>query len=69
MKHAPAHAIIAVRGDGPPEKGNAAVVKYTSAHIDGVASELIVRGSHSTQATPAAIEEVCRILYAHLTES
>jgi pimeloyl-ACP methyl ester carboxylesterase len=63
-----AHSIVAVKGDGPPEKGDDGVVKYTSAHIDGVASELIVRDSHSTQATPATIEEVRRILYAHLKE-
>jgi hypothetical protein len=62
-----AHSIVAVQGDGPPEKGDDGVVKYTSAHIDGVASELIVRDSHSTQATPATIEEVRRILYAHLS--
>jgi pimeloyl-ACP methyl ester carboxylesterase len=62
-----AHSIVAVKGDGPPEKGDDGVVKYTSAHIDGVASELIVRDSHSTQATPATIEEVRRILYAHLS--
>ncbi len=61
-----AHSIIAVQGDGPPEEGDDGVVKYTSAHIDGVASELIVRDSHSTQATPATIEEVRRILYAHM---
>ena len=63
-----AHSIVAVRGDGPPEEGDDGVVKYTSAHIDGVASELIVRDSHSTQATPATIEEVRRLLYAHLKE-
>jgi pimeloyl-ACP methyl ester carboxylesterase len=60
-----AHSIIAVKGDGPPEEGDDGVVKYTSAHLDGVA-EFIVRGSHSTQATPATIEEVRRLLYAHL---
>jgi len=63
-----AHSIIAVKGDGPPEEGDDGVVKYTSAHIDGVASEFIVRDSHSTQATPATIEEVRRLLYAHLKE-
>jgi len=63
-----AHSIIAVQGNGPPEEGDDGVVRYTSAHIDGVASELIVRDSHSTQATPATIEEVRRILYAHLKE-
>ena len=61
-----AHSIVAVQGDGPPEEGDDGVVKYTSAHIDGVASELIVRDGHSTQATPATIEEVRRLLYAHL---
>ena len=63
-----AHSIVAVQGDGPPEEGDDGVVKYTSAHIDGVASELIVRDGHSTQATPATIEEVRRLLYAHLKE-
>jgi hypothetical protein len=63
-----AHSIVAVQGDGPPEQGDDGVVKYTSAHIDGVESELIVRDSHSTQATPETIEEVRRILYAHLKE-
>ena len=61
-----AHSIVAVQGDGPPEEGDDGVVKYTSAHIDGVDSELIVRDGHSTQATPETIEEVRRILYAHL---
>ncbi len=59
------HSIIAVRGDGPPELGNDGVVKYTSAHVEGVASELVVRSSHSTQAEPATIEEVRRILLEH----
>jgi len=63
-----AHSIIAVKGDGPPEEGDDGVVKYSSAHIDGVASEFIVRDSHSTQATPETIEEVRRLLYAHLGE-
>ena len=63
-----AHSIVAVRGKGPPQEGDDGVVKYTSAHIDGVASELIVRDSHSTQATPETIEEVRRILFAHLKE-
>ncbi|MBP1688477.1 MAG: hypothetical protein H6Q33_4620 [Deltaproteobacteria bacterium] len=60
-----AHSIIPVKGSGPPEEGNDGVVKYTSAHIDGVESELVVRSGHSTQAEPATIEEVRRILYEH----
>jgi len=58
-----AHSIIAVEGDGPPEKGDDGVVKYTSAHIDGVASEKVVRSSHSTQGHPDTIQEIKRILF------
>jgi hypothetical protein len=58
-----AHSIIAVQGDGPPEEGDDGVVKYTSAHIDGVASEKIVRSGHSTQGQPETIQEVKRILF------
>ena len=40
------------------------VVKYASAHLEGVESELvIVPAGHSVQASPRAIEEVRRILY------
>jgi pimeloyl-ACP methyl ester carboxylesterase len=62
------HSIISVDGDGPPEKGNDGVVEYASAHIEGVDSELVVRSPHSTQGTPATIEEVRRILRLHLAE-
>lgn len=61
-----AHSIIPVEGDGPPEQGDDGVVKYSSAHIDGVESELVVRSGHSTQSMPETIEEVRRILYEHL---
>jgi hypothetical protein len=60
-----ANSIIAVRGDGPPQDGNDGVVTYTSAHIDGVESELVVRSGHSAQKAPASIEEVRRILLLH----
>lgn len=60
-----ANSIIAVKGDGPPEKGNDGVVRYTSAHIEGIESELVVRSAHSCQSNPHTIEEVRRILYEH----
>ncbi len=63
-----AHSIIAVQQDGPPEKGDDGVVKYTSAHIDGVASEKIVRSTHSTQGHPETIQEVKRILFERTKE-
>jgi pimeloyl-ACP methyl ester carboxylesterase len=61
-----AHSIIPVIGEGAFEDGNDGVVEYKSAHIDGVESELVVRHGHSCQSTPAAIEEVRRILRVHL---
>jgi pimeloyl-ACP methyl ester carboxylesterase len=61
-----AHSIIPVKGDLPPDGQGDGVVKYESAHIDGVESELVVpRQSHSAQGNPLAIEEVRRILLVH----
>jgi pimeloyl-ACP methyl ester carboxylesterase len=60
-----AHSIIAVRGDGPLSSGSDGVVRYESAHIEGVESELVVKSSHSAQANPATIREVQRILLEH----
>ncbi len=59
------HSIIAVDGDGPIEQGTDGVVAYSSAHLDGMASELVVHSGHSVQQTPEAIEEVRRILLEH----
>jgi hypothetical protein len=61
-----AHSIIAVRGEGPITSGNDGVVAYESAHLEGVASEKVVRSSHSTQSEPDTIQEVRRILREHV---
>jgi pimeloyl-ACP methyl ester carboxylesterase len=63
-----AHSIIPVLGDGPITSGDDGIVKYESAHIEGVASELVVRYGHSVQSHPQAIEEIRRILIEHLPE-
>src|SRR6516225_6210129 len=63
-----AHSIIAVKGNGPVEGGNDGVVEYSSAHLEGVDSEYIVRSTHSTQSNPYTIEEVRRILLLHSAE-
>ena len=55
-------------GDGPAEEGNDGVVEYVSAHLDGAASELVVRSGHSTQSHPHTIEEIRRILLLHADE-
>jgi hypothetical protein len=62
-----AYSIVAVKGDGPIETGDAGVVKYESAHIDGVKSELVVRWEHSVQGQPETILEVRRILLQNPT--
>jgi hypothetical protein len=65
-----AHSIIAVEGDGPLEDASDGVVKYRSAHVAGVASELIVRSPHSgMQAKAETIEEVRRIFLEHSATS
>ncbi len=64
-----AHSIIPVRGDGPVALGDDGVVKYESAHIDGVESEKIVKSSHSAQSNPVTIEEVRRILLLQIASS
>jgi pimeloyl-ACP methyl ester carboxylesterase len=61
-----AHSIIGVNADGPIEQGGDGVVKYSSARIDGVESELIVPYPHSMQAKPEVVAEVQRILHQHL---
>ena len=42
------------------------MVEFKSAHLDGVASEFVVRSEHSCQEHPFTIEEVRRILLEHL---
>jgi hypothetical protein len=65
-----AHSIVAVDGDEPLEEAGDGVVKYQSAHVAGVASELIVKSPHSgMQAEPQTIEEVRRIFLAHSATS
>jgi pimeloyl-ACP methyl ester carboxylesterase len=65
-----AHSIIAVDDDSPLDVAGDGVVKYQSAHVEGVDSELIVRSPHSgMQAAPQTIEEVRRILVEHSERS
>lgn len=64
-----ANSIVAVMPGQDIATGDDGVVKYASAHIDGVETEFIVRSSHSTQAVPETIEEVRRILLKHAAEA
>jgi pimeloyl-ACP methyl ester carboxylesterase len=67
---ATAHSIISVNDEGPLEDAGDGVVKYRSAHVDGVASELVVHSPHSgMQAAPATVEEMRRIFREHSASS
>jgi pimeloyl-ACP methyl ester carboxylesterase len=59
------HSIVAVSGDKPLAEDDDGIVKYESAHLDGVESEVVIRSWHSVQGHPLAIAEVRRILYRH----
>jgi hypothetical protein len=62
-----AHSIIPTLQDGPLEDRDDGVVKYKSAHIDGVESEVVIEHSgHSTQGNPLTVREVRRILIEEL---
>jgi hypothetical protein len=60
-----AHSIIPVIGGVPGPNAADGVVRYESAHIDGVESEKIVNSGHSCQSNPDTIEELRRILLEH----
>src|SRR5262249_13349012 len=59
-------SIIADRSDPPRAGGTDGVVPYASAHLDGVASELLIHGGHLCQDHPLVIRECRRILTEHL---
>jgi pimeloyl-ACP methyl ester carboxylesterase len=61
------HSVIADLRDPPGPDGTDGIVPYSSSHMDGVASELLVHGLHICVNHPAVIEEVRRILMEHST--
>ena len=42
------------------------VVRYESSHLDGAASEKIVKWGHNVTSSPACIAEVARVLKEHV---
>ena len=68
LKPVPYHSIIG-RQNGPLLPGGSdGIVPYSSSHLDGAQSELIVRSGHGVQGTQAGICEIRRILLLHLKE-
>ncbi len=64
-----AHSIVALMPGDTKDGGSDGVVKYSSAHIEGVESEVIVPDWHSVLGNPIAIEEVRRILLLHASNN
>ncbi|MDD3119389.1 MAG: alpha/beta fold hydrolase [Victivallales bacterium] len=62
------HSIVGNRNGDGIVGGSDGVVPYSSSHLDGAASELIVKSGHSVQDTPKGIQEIKRILLLHLRE-
>ena len=58
----PFHSIIGQKHPGRKENGSDGVVPYWSSHLEGAASERIVRGGHQVIGNPQAIDEVVQIL-------
>ena len=63
------HSIIGDRDRADHPGGSDGVVPYSSSHLDGAASEVIVRSGHSVHRSPGAMQELLRILLLHLREN
>jgi len=63
------HSIIGDRDQADHAGGSDGVVPYSSSHLNGAASEVIVHSGHSVHRSPAAMRELLRILRQHLRES
>ena len=59
------HSVIADLRESPQPGGSDGIVPYSSAHLDGVVSELVVHGSHFCVNDRTVVTEVGRILIEH----
>lgn len=66
VKGIPYHSIVGNIEQADTVGGTDGIVPYWSSHLDGAASELVVKSNHSVQQNPLAIQEVRRILLEHL---
>jgi pimeloyl-ACP methyl ester carboxylesterase len=62
----PFHSIIGNNEQAGVPGGTDGIVPYTSSHLEGAQSELIVKSDHSVEMNLNAINEVRRILLQHL---
>lgn len=62
------HSIIGDQEQADHAGGSDGVVPYSSSHLNGAASEVIVHSGHSVHRSPAAMRELLRIFLLHLRE-
>ena len=62
------HSIIGDQERADHPGGTDGVVPYSSSHLDNAVSEVIVHSGHSIHRSPAAMQELLRILRLHLRE-
>jgi len=60
------HSIIGDEMRAGATDGTDGFVPYWSAHLDGAASEIVIKSGHSVQQTPRAARETRRILLEHI---
>ncbi len=65
----PYHSIIGNDRQAGVPGGTDGIVPYTSSHLEGAQSELIVKSGHSVQENLSAIREVRRLLLQHLQDA
>jgi len=65
----PYHSIIGQKKTGPRLQGTDGVVPYTSSHLPGAASELVVPCGHNAYRHPEAVKEINRIVHVHIRSS
>lgn len=71
VQRAPLVAAVTVEGDisqAITERLSDGIVPYTSAHLEGAASETVINGGHSIQQNPQTILTLRRILYKQLQQ-
>jgi pimeloyl-ACP methyl ester carboxylesterase len=64
-KGVPYHSIVGDRGRGDTPNSSDGFVHYSSSHLDGAESELIVPTGHQAYESPLAVDEIKRILKKH----
>jgi len=62
----PFHLVIGNQEKAGEIGGSDGVVDYSSSHLDGAVSELVIKSGHNVQTMPKGIKEIRRILLNHL---